>query len=83
MFTFAGTGPHFYCFDKLFIDSCILKIKLNTCCILRRWHKPRNIFVTETFVIVVRNYYLSKSFIDGVGVTFTMSGNDSNLSSFS
>ena len=29
--------------------------------ILRRWQKPRNIFVTETFVIVVRNLYLSKS----------------------
>ena len=33
--------------------------------ILRRWQKPRNIFVTETFVIVVRNYYLSKSSLVG------------------
>ena len=41
--------------------SCILRSSSTHIVILRRWQKPRNIFVTETFVIVVRNYYLSKS----------------------
>ena len=49
--------------------SCIWRSSSTHVVILRRWQKPWNIFVTETFVIVFRNYYLSKSFTRFIPLT--------------